>query len=240
MADVRLLEYTPEPERIVASAARLCYSPVGVTQIQERMSDADVVRFIRDLVGMRHFSPFEHVSFTFGVEGVSRVCLNQLVRHRIASYSQQSQRYVKESQFDYIIPPSLKKNPEAVELFRSQMAQIQETYNRLLEMGIHREDARYVLPGGCESKIVVSMNARALLNFFELRTCTRAQWEIRAVANQMLAQVREVAPVLFKDAGPPCISQGLCYEGKMSCGKILRLERRSLPFVAARVIEDLD
>lgn len=217
---VKLVRYTPEPERTVAMSARLCYSPIGAAELEERISDEQAAKLVRKLVSMGHFSTLEHVTFTFAIEGVSRVLTHQLVRHRIASYSQQSQRYVKEHDFETIMPASIAKNPQAQEKFSALMTEIQNLYNELTEAGIPAEDARYVLPNATETKIVCTFNARSLLNFFSLRCCTRAQWEIRALANKMLAEVKKVAPVLFENAGPTCVSEGVCHEGAMSCGRL--------------------
>lgn len=225
MIKVKLIQHTPEPERTVALAARLCYSPVGVEQLEERLSEQEVEKFVRKLGSLGHLSTFEHASFTFAIEGVSRVLTHQLVRHRIASYSQQSQRYVAERNFEYIIPLSVKNNPKAEQKFVAMMNQIKATYNELCDMGIDKEDARYVLPNATETKIVVTMNARSLLNFFELRCCVRAQWEIRSLAQLMLAEVRKVAPVLFEKAGAACESKGICTEGEMTCGRLEVLKR---------------
>ena len=217
---VKLVRYTPEPERTVAMSARLCYSPIGAAQLEERISDEQAAKLVRKLVSMGHFSTLEHVTFTFAIEGVSRVLTHQLVRHRIASYSQQSQRYVKEHDFETIVPPSIAKNPEAKAKFDTLMTQIQDLYNEFTAAGVLAEDARYILPNATETKIVCTFNARSLLNFFSLRCCTRAQWEIRALANEMLRQVKEVAPVIFENAGPTCVSEGVCHEGEMSCGRL--------------------
>ena len=217
---VKLVRYTPEPERTVAMSARLCYSPIGAAQLEERISDEQAAKLVRKLVSMGHFSTLERVTFTFAIEGVSRVLTHQLVRHRIASYSQQSQRYVKEHDFETIVPPSIAKNPEAKAKFDALMTQIQDLYNEFTAAGVLAEDARYILPNAAETKIVCTFNARSLLNFFSLRCCTRAQWEIRALANEMLRQVKEVAPVIFENAGPTCVSEGVCHEGEMSCGRL--------------------
>ena len=217
---VKLLRHTPEPERTVAMSARLCYSPIGAAQLEEKMTDEQAAKLVRKLVSMGHFSTLEHVTFTFAIEGVSRVLTHQLVRHRIASYSQQSQRYVKEHNFETIMPPTIAKNPEAKAKFEKLMEEIQGLYNEFTEAGIPAEDARYVLPNAAETKIVCTFNVRSLMNFFSLRCCTRAQWEIRALANLMLAECKKVAPVLFENAGPTCVSQGVCHEGAMSCGRL--------------------
>ena len=185
---VKLLRHTPEPEKTVAMSARLCYSPIGAAQLEEKISDEQAAALVRKLVSMGHFSTLEHVTFTFAIEGVSRVLTHQLVRHRIASYSQQSQRYVKEHNFEVIMPTSIAAKPEAKAEFEDLMQKLQDAYNKFTEMGIPAEDARYVLPNAAETKIVCTFNARSLLNFFSLRCCMRAQWEIRALAAQMLAE----------------------------------------------------
>ncbi|MCF6465861.1 FAD-dependent thymidylate synthase [Clostridium sp. Cult2] len=246
---VELLRYTPDGEKLIASAAKLCYSPVGISDIEENLENKNVEKFLDVLVNLGHESPIEHVNFTFGVEGVSRTLTHQLVRHRIASYSQQSQRYVKLDQFEYIIPPSIAKNPQAKKLFVNAMEEDQRYYNEItqilfekyfreyLEQGVKEkeakqksekqaiEDARYVFPNACETKIVFTMNARTLLNFFRLRTCNRAQWEIRALAIEMLKTVKKVYPTLFKNAGPACL-KGHCPEGNMTCGKIIEVRNK--------------
>lgn len=217
---VKLVRHTPEPERTVAMSARLCYSPIGAAQLEEKISDEQAAKLVRKLVSMGHFSTLEHVTFTFAIEGVSRVLTHQLVRHRIASYSQQSQRYVKEHDFETILPGTIAKNPEAKEKFTKLMVEIQDLYNEFTELGIPAEDARYILPNAAETKIVCTFNARSLLNFFSLRCCTRAQWEIRMLANKMLEECKKVAPVIFENAGPTCVSQGVCHEGEISCGRL--------------------
>ena len=217
---VKLIGHTPEPERTVAMAARLCYSAIGAEQLAETMTEQQIAKLLAKIIDMGHLSTFEHVSFTFAIEGVSRVLTHQLVRHRIASYSQQSQRYVAEHDFEYIIPPAVAANPVAKAKFEQLMTMIRQTYSELVDMGVPQEDARYVLANAAETKIVVTMNARSLLNFFELRCCTRAQWEIRALANAMLSQVQQVAPLLFAKAGPTCVSQGICSEGDFTCGRL--------------------
>lgn len=224
MLKVTLLEYTPDPERVVAMSARLCYSRVGASELAEKMSVKQVESLVSKIIDLGHYSTLEHVSFTFAIEGISRVLTHQLVRHRIASYSQQSQRYVKEDAFEYIIPGSIADKPAAKARYEQLMADIQSAYNDFNKMGVHQEDARYILPGATESKIVVTMNARSLLNFFQLRCCMRAQWEIRALAQTMLSEVKKVAPLLFAKAGATCISHGYCSEGEYSCGLLERLK----------------
>lgn len=217
---VKLVRHTPEPERTVAMSARLCYSPIGAAQLEEKISDEQAAKLVRKLVSMGHLSTLEHVTFTFAIEGVSRVLTHQLVRHRIASYSQQSQRYVKEHDFETIVPASIASKPEAKAKFDKLMTEIQAMYDEFIALDIPAEDARYILPNATETKIVCTFNARSLLNFFSLRCCTRAQWEIRALANEMLRQCQAVAPVIFENAGPTCVSEGVCHEGAMSCGRL--------------------
>ncbi|MBU3181458.1 FAD-dependent thymidylate synthase [Clostridium psychrophilum] len=262
MLKVKLIEHTPNPEKVIAAAAKLCYSQVGVDEILENLEEQKTEKFLDMLMTYGHHSPIEHVSFTYAIEGVSRSLTHQLVRHRVASYSQQSQRYVKFKQFEYIIPPSIEQNEEAKAIFIQSMNSDQEVYNQLVgilskkeldkltkeyrldkkllnfgEIGEKEykilkskaekkslEDARYVFPNACASKIIVTMNARELIHFFNQRCCNRAQWEIRQMAKTMLMQARSVAPVLFKHAGPSCIS-GVCPEGSMCCGKTLEIRK---------------
>lgn len=246
---VNIIAHTPEPEKVISMAAKLCYSPVGVDEIEKNLTDESVDKFINMLMSMGHESPLEHVSFTFAVEGISRACSHQLVRHRIASYSQQSQRYVKLYQFEYIIPKEIEKIDEAKKVFIDAMKKDQEDYDKLVDILFNKhykklvqqgkdekkakkdaekkaiEDARYVFPNACETKIVFTMNVRSLYNFIEHRTCERAQWEIRDLATQMLKKLREISPVLFNNKGPKCI-KGPCPEGKMTCGEIIRIREK--------------
>ena len=220
---VKLIWHTPEPERVVAMSARLCYSPVGAEELAEKMTDEQVEKLVGKIVSLGHASTLEHVSFTFTIEGVSRVLTHQLVRHRIASYSQQSQRYVSEHEFEYILPPTVAEIPEAKEKFEKLMQNIRKTYDELVDLGVHKEDARYCLANATETKIVATMNARALRNFFALRCCNRAHWEIRALANEMLVQAKQAAPLLFKNVGASCVATGKCPEGAMTCGKFAEM-----------------
>ena len=220
---VKLLRYTPEPERVVALAARLCYSASGIGELNENLSEEKIAQMVSRMVKSGHGSTIEHVSFTFGVEGVSRVLTHQLVRHRIASYDQQSQRYVAEHDFLYITPPEIAARPEAKAQFDRLMEEIRRTYDSLCDLGVPKEDARYVLANATETKILVTMNARSLLHFFNLRCCLRAQWEIRELADKMLSEAKKVAPVLFKNAGATCVATGLCPEGELACGKFAEM-----------------
>lgn len=221
---VLLLNHTENCEELIAKAAKLCYSASSIDDLLERIENESQEAFIKKLMGMGHDSPLEHVSFNFGVEGVSRVLTHQLVRHRIASYSQQSQRYVTlDKTFDYIEPDSIKASQQAHEEYLRLMEVIHKIYKAFLEIGIPPEDARYVLPNATETKIFITMNARTLLHFFSKRCCNRAQWEIRKMAIKMLMAVKRVAPLLFEGSGPACV-KGDCGEGKMSCdsGEIVR------------------
>ena len=246
---VKLLNYTPDGEQTIAQAGKLCYSQVGVDEIGKKQDSKSIAKYVKMLADLGHLSPLEHVSFTFAVEGVSRVLTHQLVRHRLASYSQQSQRYVKLDQFEYIIPKEIEKDERAKEIFIDHMKASQKAYDdlvdilfenhysRLLEEGYDEkkakksaikksiEDARYTFPNACETKIVFTMNARTLLHFFKMRSCLRAQEEIRNLSDQMLILVKDIYPNLFYKAGPSCIN-GPCPEGKMTCGKISEVRAR--------------
>lgn len=248
-AKVILLSTTYEPERIVASSAKLCYSSSGIEDLVEKQTDEKVKSFIQMLTEMGHESPIEHAVFTFGIENVSRALLAQITRHRIASFSVQSQRYVRSSQFDFITPPRILENEAALALYDETMKDLQSAYDRIAELltadELKRqygdreptpeerkkaekavlEDARFVLPNAATTKMVLTMNARSLYNFFAHRCCNRAQWEIRALAEDMLKLCRQAAPTLFANAGPACLT-GPCPEGKMSCGKALEMREK--------------
>ncbi len=244
MLKVELIAHTPEPEKVVAAAAKLCYSNAQISDLMAGLTPEKSRAFVQHLASLGHESPTEHVSFTFAIEGVSRTLLAQITRHRLASYSVQSQRYVRLDQFEYVLPPEVENDPAAREAFESEMRQQDENYKRiaaLLKEGHIRrlmkeeglseedaakkaekmaiEDARYVLPNACTTKMIVTMNARSLQNFFRLRCCNRAQWEIHQLADEMLRLVYPVAPALFDKAGPACVRGG-CSEGSMTCGKI--------------------
>lgn len=247
---VELLTYTPEPEKIVAAAAKLCYASSDIDSLLNNLTEDKVKSFIDRLASIGHESPFEHISFTFGIEGISRACSHQLVRHRIASYSQQSQRYVKMDNFEYITPPSISADQSLNKAYSDIMHNLANQYEalqsvladnvakNLIESGmdekkarqaaekIANEDARFILPNACATKIVVTMNARTLFNFFGHRCCNRAQWEIRAVAEEMYKLVYTVAPNIFSNAGPNCVLTGKCPEGNMTCGKMNEMKER--------------
>jgi thymidylate synthase (FAD) len=231
---VLLISHTPEPEQTVAAAARLCYRSGGIDTLKNDNLPGQTKSFLDKLIGMGHMSPLEHASFTFAIEGISRACSHQLVRHRLASYSQQSQRYVsKTAGFQYVMPPAIADDEEMRARFKAFMKETQKFYNylvgRLGEKGLKgesvREDARFVLPNAAETKIMVTMNARELLHFFGQRCCNRAQWEIRFMATEMLRLAKSVAPVLFVFAGPGCV-KGRCPEGAYSCGKMREVRKK--------------
>jgi len=222
---VKLLRYTSDPEDLIATAARLCYSKADIDELFEKMTHEKSVDLLKKLIELGHESPTEHAIFTFAIEGVSRALTHQLVRHRIASYSQQSQRYVKGSDFKYIIPPSIKKNKQAKDKFEKLMQLLAKEYDEFNKIAPN-EDARFVLPNAAETKIIVTMNARSLKNFFIRRCCERAQWEIRTLADEMLKLCRKVAPNLFGNIGPNCYYLGYCTEGKMTCGKAEEIKEK--------------
>lgn len=212
---VKLIAHTPNPELIAGGAARLTHSKATPDEILE---DAEGVRkVLRRIMNMGHTSVIEHAYFTFSIEGISRACSHQLVRHRIASFSQQSQRYVNLNEPDYVVPPKIKSHPKLKKAYDDSVQRIWKEYNNLLEMGIPAEDARYVLPNAAKTNIIVTMNARSLLNFFELRCCLHAQWEIRELACRMLRLVKDVAPVIFESAGPACKTKKICPEERKDC-----------------------
>jgi len=215
---VKLINYTKEPERVIAAAARLCYSERSGEDLFENLSDEEVKKLVKNILNLGHYSVLEHVSFTFSISGISRVTTHQLVRHRVGcSYSQRSQRYIKEDNFDYIIPPSIQERPELLEKYNETMENLNNLYEEFAQV-VPKEDARYLLPQAIESKIMVTYSLRALLHFIKLRTCRRAQWEIQTLAWKMLKEAKQVAPLLLENVGPACLN-GNCPEGKLSCGR---------------------
>lgn len=224
-----LMRTTPEPDRLVAIAARRCYSSRSADDIDEQLSNQEVERLLDFLRQRNHLSPFEHADFSFSVDGISRALSHQLVRHRIASYSQESQRYVnymKVETLPFITPPKIAASEAALQIYNQALEQTLAAYRSMVEVGIAPEDARYIFPNAIETKFVFTMNARSLFNFFEQRCCLKAQWEIRALAMAMLTEVRKVAPNIFKNAGAPCqyIQNPYCRENDPKCPmyKILR------------------
>ena len=242
MLKVKIIAHTPKPDKVVAQAGKLCYSAVGVDEIAQKLTEEEIARYVNMLASIHHESPLEHVSFTFAIEGISRVLTHQLVRHRLASYSQQSQRYVKLEQFEYIVPPAIEKNEKAKALFIETMEKDQEAYNQIVDELINDkirefkkihdrdltkkeysaiekqaiEDARYVFPNACETKIICTMNLRSLINFCHHRCCRRAQEEINKLAWTMVEEIEKVRPLLAKSLGASC-QFGPCPEGDMCC-----------------------
>lgn len=219
---VVLLSSTKDPEKTVIAAARQCYSAgfMGDSETREKFSPSSNVELLERVLGMGHLSVLEHASFSFAIEGISRAASHQLVRHRIASYSQQSQRYVNFGEtIDFVIPESIRNNEEMLRNFNYCGEVLSEFYNMMVNAGIPAEDARYIIPNAAPTKIVMSMNARELHHFFSLRCCSRAQHEIRDMANRMLAILQDAHPLLFKRAGAPCI-HGKCPEGEKSCRRV--------------------
>jgi thymidylate synthase (FAD) len=216
---VRLIRYTPDPERLVAVAARLCYSPVGVEDLDAKLDIESARKLVRFVIKSGHHSTTEHIYFSFGIEGISRALSHQLVRHRIASFNQQSQRYVKFMEnYEFIIPESIKSNKKLSDKFNDLISDAHKFYEEMIEAGVEAEDARYILPNASETKMIVTMNARELMHFFTVRCCNRAQTEIRELATIMLKEVKKVAPSVFENSGPNCLRMP-CPEGKYSCGK---------------------
>ncbi|PIP17345.1 MAG: thymidylate synthase (FAD) [Candidatus Portnoybacteria bacterium CG23_combo_of_CG06-09_8_20_14_all_37_13] len=216
---VKLLSYTKNPEETCVAAIRQCYSEIGASEIHKNITNSLKKRLLKQVITSGHTSTLEHAGFTFAIEGISRACTHQLVRHRIASYSQQSQRYVQAGKnFKYIIPPAIKNNVRALKIFKANIQLSKKAYDNLINLGIQREDARFILTNAAESKIVVTMNVRSLFNFFEKRLCHRAQWEIRKLAQLMLNEVKKAAPNIFQYIGPTCQTQKICWENKLSCG----------------------
>lgn len=213
-----LIAHTTDPVRVVAAAAKLCYSPSSAAHLFDGLDEGKASEFLRRLRASGHLSPFEHASFSFAVDGLSRVASHQLVRHRVASYSQQSQRYVAENAPRVVVPLSVEENPEALSLWDERVEESFRAYKKLVALGVPKEDARFILPHGWETSLVMTMNARELHHFFSLRLCKRAQWEIRGLARLMLALVHSAARELFDPAGPSCVVKGICEECH-SCGE---------------------
>ena len=214
--NVKLVGYTSDPEKLPAMAATLTHSKTKPENL-EKISEKEQAAVLEQVLKLGHTSVIEHASFTFAISDVSRSLTHQLVRHRIASFSQQSQRYVNLNEPNYVIPPSIGKNKNTKKAYQETMGAIWDQYNKLLKMKIPAEDTRYLLPNATCTNIMVTMNARSLLNFFELRCCLHAQWEIRLLANKMLQEVKKVAPIIFKNTGPSCKTKKICPEKKKNC-----------------------
>jgi len=218
--EVKLIAHTPDPDRVCAAAAFTSWKKLSTRKLFESLDDEEAKAFLEKVLGFGHLSVTEHASFTFSVRGISRACSHQLVRHRMASYTQQSQRYVKfkKDQVRYVVPKSVKESPYR-ERYDRLMKDIAGFYEEMCQV-VPAEDARYILPNAVETNIVVTMNARELNHFFGLRLCERSQWEIRELAERMLEEVKKVAPTLFAKAGPRCEALGYCPEGELSCGRM--------------------
>jgi thymidylate synthase (FAD) len=232
---VRLLSYTKNAQQVCAAAIRQCYSPIGAKELTKRQSQEEIKKLIEMVLGSGHTSTLEHASFTFAVEGVSRVTEIQLIRHRLASFSIQSGRYLKRGGAQYVIPKEVAANKVVLKKWKKLLVEVNKLYLEVTEAGIKAEDARYLQPQSLQTKIVFTMNARELLHFFEKRLCLRAQWEIRTMAGEMFKLVRSKAPLIFAHAGPTCVSQKMCWEGKMSCGQYLKIPGAVLQ---SRIIEN--
>lgn len=215
---VTLISYTKDPEKIVAAAIRQCYSADSAVNMKSKLTDTERAKLIKMVIGTGHTSTIEHVSFTFAIEGVSRVLTHELVRHRIASYSQQSQRYINGKNFVYVVPPTIAAKKKTRELFNQTIKDLGEKYQKLIDLGVPKEDARFLLPNATDVKIVITMNARSLFNFLSRRMCNRAQWEIRTMAILMHKELLKVAPKIFRYAGPTCKNEDICWEGERHCG----------------------
>ena len=227
MLKVKLLAYTPEPEKVIAIAARICYSnKADIETIADGFTEEEISKFIEQLISSGHHTPLEHSSFTFGIEGVSRAVLAEITRHRLASFCVRSQRYCSENETEFICPDIIAASNEQVdEIFWSSVANSLGDYKDLLREEIPKEAARYVLPNATATRMIVTMNARELRHFFALRCCFRALAEMRNLACAMLSEVKKVAPTLFKNAGASCVQLGYCPEGKRSCGLKPTLEK---------------
>ncbi len=223
MIEVRLINYTKNPEITVASAARTCFRDKIYESICEELKEEDVERIIKAVIIKNHLSVLEHITFTFSISGVSRVLTHQLVRHRIASYSQLSQQRVDSSELQFTIPPEIQKHPVLVKEYEEAVRNCQELYKRIVRSGISRGSARYVLPSSFNTKIMTTMNARSLFNLFAQRECQVEEWEFRELARIMHDKLMRVAPMIFKYAGPPCRTHQVCPEGKKigECGGYL-------------------
>lgn len=222
---VTLLDCTRNPEKLIAMGARTCYSDKPLSVMVDELSDEYSKEMVKKIMDVKHDSVLEHVTLTFAVEGVSRVLSHQLVRHRLATYHQRSQRYVKEADTDVVVPPSIQRNPEALAIYESVMGTINTAYKKLMSLEIPKEDARYVLPTAEETQLIMTMNARSFIHMLNLRCCKRAQWEIHMMADFMLVEARKVLPDIFGEVGPSCFNSS-CPEGKMTCGAQCAVHRK--------------
>ncbi len=217
MIEVKLISHTEKPLQTIAAAINQCYSTKTGTELQKEITKKKAIRLIDLVTSAGHLSTLEHANFTFSVSGVSRITETQLVRHRLASYSIKSGRYNK-AHLDFVIPPQIEKNSQAQKIIKKYKDNLKEITNELKEIGFKSEDIRFFSPQGTKTNILVTMNARELLHFFEKRLCLRAMWEIREMAQMMLNEVNKILPEIFQYSGPTCKVQKICWEGKMNCG----------------------
>lgn len=211
--NVELINYNSvDPDELCGTAAMMCYN------------GSDPQKSLKHSIKLRHDSVTEHSSFTFMITGISSVLLSQLTRHRFFSFSVQSERYCG-ANYSCVVPPSVADNPDAKKLWDDTISIIHDTYKKLVsEFRIPKEDARMIREKATTYNLIATANARELNRFFELRCCTRAQWEIRELANKMLALVKVVAPITFSNAGPHCERYGFCPEGDKCCGRAMTYE----------------
>ncbi|MFH1424745.1 MAG: FAD-dependent thymidylate synthase [archaeon] len=226
---IKLIAYTKDPEKVCGTAALVSTQEGSYSDLYEKTEGEKAIKILKKVIEYGHESVVEHASFTFSIEGISRACSHQLVRHRIASYTQQSQRYVKFDELEYVTPPEIEKDPAKKEKYDAAIKKAADSYKELIDSGIAPEDARYVYPNAAHTNIVITMNARALLHFFQLRCCNRAQWEIHEMADLMLKEIKKVAPNIFENAGPGCLN-GPCPEGSKTCGKMEEVRNKYKEF----------
>jgi thymidylate synthase (FAD) len=217
---VRLINYTPKPIKTVYTAARTCYSEKVPSDIwSKRVTEFEMGKLLDKTISSGHHSILEHISFTFSIEGLSRAASHQLVRHRIASFSQQSQRYTNLEDTEFVVPPSINYNTEAKMIFEEAMSNARALYKKLIDKGIAEEDARFIMPNATATNIIMSMNFRELWHVAGIRLCQRAQWEIRELFMKIKSELHSVPELtgLGEYLGPRCENLGYCPEFN-SCG----------------------
>lgn len=223
--EVKLISKPNNLLKTIYTACRTCYSADTPINIYDTADDEEkMLKLISRVISSGHYSTIEHIQISFAISNVSRACTHQLVRHRHMSFSQKSQRYVKEKgQFDYIIPPTIEKNPELKEKFEQFMSDISNKYQEFVEAGIPAEDARFVLPNATASSIVASLNLREMIHLANLRLCSRAQYEIRTLVKMMCDELSKQEPWLKDYLVPKCVRLGFCDEDKC-CGRMPKRE----------------